>query len=673
MMSRAGASDTDGRVRILYLAQELDLSLLLGTDSDEERPQVCAEMDPIDAVGVVTDRAVDCVVTENRWYANDEGVPFVTAVKRVAPRVPVVVYAGDGPVTEEEQLRNAGADAFFWQTANPTKRSCIREEILDMAKQASTRRPDAARYNELERMLRLSDDAFAVHDFVNDRNVTYSGLKNLAPSDESTFTITDAFEMIYEGDRESVLEKNEAVLAKEPHAFDSLSDDFGTFSERVRVRKTDGSIAHCVMRGAAVFEGARLVKMYNSLTDVTPERELDWKLRSSEVLFESESDRAAAEEACQELVTHADCSAAWVTQSEGGESQSLLAAAGTHERFVTEGRTATCVVSLTEHTATATPELSPTGEPSTADDAEQKAGDPDKTEAWPCEHASGACAMRISEPETGYLAAAPIRRGGVTYGTLMIFRANPLTGAFERLLDSLATSLAFRHEVETHRRALRADSRVTMTVRLGADHVFGAVSAQDPLGSGARLRARELNRVDTETTRYIVSATAPDAGTDTVVDAFERTESVTDTAIIGSEDGACTLIVLVEGKSLKALLAPHACTVREIRVSDAAVTATIDAPPQTDVRMVVETIQDAYPDAVLGSRVRTDGDTLEQTGIDQLTAKQEEALRVAVVAGFFDRPQRVTGSDVADMLGVSRTTALHHIRNAEQRLFSDIL
>jgi predicted DNA binding protein len=64
---------------------------------------------------------------------------------------------------------------------------------------------------------------------------------------------------------------------------------------------------------------------------------------------------------------------------------------------------------------------------------------------------------------------------------------------------------------------------------------------------------------------------------------------------------------------------------------------------------------------------------LEPIGIDQLTAKQEEALRVAVVAGFFDRPQRVTAGDVADMLGVSRSTALHHIRNAERRLFADIL
>jgi DNA-binding NarL/FixJ family response regulator len=342
------AVGTDRKVTILYLARELDLSLLLGADGSEERPRVCAALDPTDAVREITNNAIDCVVTENRWYSNHEGVPFVTAVKRAAPRVPVVVYAGDGPVTDEEKLLEAGADAFYWQTTNPAEQTRIREEILTLAAQADTHQPNSAQNDELEQLLKLSDAAFAVHDLANDRNIAYSGLENMAPPSQSTLTITDAFEMIYEGDRESVLEKNEAVFAKDPQAFDSLSEEFGTFSERVRVRKSDQSIAHCLMRGAAVFDGDRLVKMYNVLTDVASEEMLNWKLRSERTLFGTESDHRVAEEVCEELVDQADCAAAWITQSENAEPRLLLAAAGEHERFVTETQSVACVESLTD-------------------------------------------------------------------------------------------------------------------------------------------------------------------------------------------------------------------------------------------------------------------------------------------------------------------------------------
>lgn len=671
--NQAGTAGTDKNITILYLAQEFDLSLLVGDDGTEGRPRVYAALGPTDAVREVINNAIDCVVTENRWYSNDDGVPFVTAVKRAAPRVPVVIYADDGPITAEEQLLEAGADEFYWQTTNPAEQTRIREEILTLAAQTNTHQPNRARSDELEQLLQLSDDAFAVHDFVNDRNIAKPGLKNIAPSSQSAFTITDAFEMIYEGDRESVLKKNEAVFAKDPQAFDSLTEGFGTFSERVRVRKGDGSIAHCVMRGAAVFDGDRLVKMYNSLTDVTPEQELNWKLRSEEMLLESGSDHRAAAEVCQELVAHADCAAAWITQSGNGGSRPLFAAAGEHERFVTGTQNVACVESLTDRVVAAANEPSPSGDTLTADHGAKNDREAEQAGVAPCEHAPGAYVTEVPELAAGYLVAAPIRRDGILYGVLTAFRRNSLTETFERLLDSLATSLAFRHEVGIQRRALRADSQVSVDVRLGTDHVLGAVSEQESFSSGTRLRARELERTGSETTRYLVSVSTPDGETDTVVDAFNRTKSVTDITVVGSEDEACTLTALTEGESLEAMLVPHACVVREVRASDAAVTATIDAPPQTDVRTIVETIQEAYPEAAFDSRVLTNNDSLEPIGIDQLTAKQEEALRVAVIAGFFDRPQRVTASDVAEMVGVSRSTALHHIRNAEQRLFADIL
>lgn len=653
-----GATD---HVTILYLAQEPDLSLVLGGDDVDGRPRVQAAVDPADALHDVASGSIDGVITENRLHEDDDGVPFVTAAKHRAPEVPVVVYAGDGPVSDEETLLDAGADAFYWQTTNPTERAAIREEILALATAADTGGPEGARYEELEQFVRLTDDAFAVHDFANGRDASYPGLESLAPPSASDFTIEDAFELIYEGDRGRVFAKNDAVFAKEPWAFDALEDDFGRFSEQVRVEKADGSIAHCVMRGAAEFEGPRLVKMYNTLTDVTPEYELDWKTRNEAMLFESESDRTAAENACTELVADADCVAAWVTRTDASSTQSLVVADGDHEPFVEATEVADCVEAIARRAITETAD-----DEGTVDDTEQLVGDePVRVE--------DVCIAEIDAPQVGYLAATPIQREGVLYGILTVFRQNPVTDTFERLLVSLATSLAYRHEVETQRQALRADARVAVTVELGTDHPFAAVYDRGSVDPDTTLRARELADTSAEQTRYLVSATTPETAPAAVIEAFEQTGVVTDVTVVANESGACTLTVLVDDESLGARLAPHACTVREIRAVGGAVTATVDAPPQTDVRTVVETIQHVYPEATFGTRVRTDDDPGEPTGISQLTAKQEEALRTAVVAGFFDRPQRATASDVAELLDVSRSTALHHIRNAERQLFADVL
>ena len=653
-----GATD---HVTILYLAQEPDLSLVLGGDDVDGRPRVQAAVDPADALHDVASGSIDGVITENRLHEDDDGVPFVTAAKHRAPEVPVVAYAGDGPVSDEETLLDAGADAFYWQTTNPTERAAIREEILALATAADTGGPEGARYEELEQFVRLTDDAFAVHDFANGRDASYPGLESLAPPSASDFTIEDAFELIYEGDRGRVFAKNDAVFAKEPWAFDALEDDFGRFSEQVRVEKADGSIAHCVMRGAAEFEGPRLVKMYNTLTDVTPEYELDWKTRNEAMLFESESDRTAAENACTELVADADCVAAWVTRTDASSTQSLVVADGDHEPFVEATEVADCVEAIARRAITETAD-----DEGTVDDTEQLVGDETV-------RVEDVCIAEIDAPQVGYLAATPIQREGVLYGILTVFRQNPVTDTFERLLVSLATSLAYRHEVETQRQALRADARVAVTVELGTDHPFAAVYDRGSVDPDTTLRARELADTSAEQTRYLVSATTPETAPAAVIEAFEQTGVVTDVTVVANESGACTLTVLVDDESLGARLAPHACTVREIRAVGGAVTATVDAPPQTDVRTVVETIQHVYPEATFGTRVRTDDDPGEPTGISQLTAKQEEALRTAVVAGFFDRPQRATASDVAELLDVSRSTALHHIRNAERQLFADVL
>jgi hypothetical protein len=55
-----------------------------------------------------------------------------------------------------------------------------------------------------------------------------------------------------------------------------------------------------------------------------------------------------------------------------------------------------------------------------------------------------------------------------------------------------------------------------------------------------------------------------------------------------------------------------------------------------------------------------------------LTDRQAEAFRTALSMGYYERGSRVTIEDIADRLGVHRSTAGEHVKRAENTLLSEI-
>jgi predicted DNA binding protein len=55
------------------------------------------------------------------------------------------------------------------------------------------------------------------------------------------------------------------------------------------------------------------------------------------------------------------------------------------------------------------------------------------------------------------------------------------------------------------------------------------------------------------------------------------------------------------------------------------------------------------------------------------TSRQEEVLETAVDLGYFDVPRQAELKDVAEVVGITPTTASEHLRKAEQRVFTEIV
>ena len=58
---------------------------------------------------------------------------------------------------------------------------------------------------------------------------------------------------------------------------------------------------------------------------------------------------------------------------------------------------------------------------------------------------------------------------------------------------------------------------------------------------------------------------------------------------------------------------------------------------------------------------------------DILTPKQKEILLESYRSGFFDHPRKINAGELAEKMGMHKTTLLEHIHKAEKRLIGHIL
>ncbi len=59
--------------------------------------------------------------------------------------------------------------------------------------------------------------------------------------------------------------------------------------------------------------------------------------------------------------------------------------------------------------------------------------------------------------------------------------------------------------------------------------------------------------------------------------------------------------------------------------------------------------------------------------LSRLTARQRDLLIAAKRYGYYEYPRRISGQELAEKLGISKATAIEHLRKAEVRLISTLL
>jgi PAS domain S-box-containing protein len=270
--------------------------------------------------------------------------------------------------------------------------------------------------------------------------------------------------------------------------------------------------------------------------------------------------------------------------------------------------------------------------------------------------------------------AVPLVGEGSVHGVLTIVGDDP--GAFEAetedVLAELGRSVGHAISVLERRAALESDTTTELEFAV-EDERLSFVRLAAETGAEVELERAVRRPEGVFGAFYTVEGAEPGR----VVDRAETAPDVRRAHVVSEDDGAC----LVEVRTTSwfgTVFAEYGAVVRTAVAEGEGGRLVVEAPRAADVRTVVESFRERYPDAELvaqRTRERAVQSLLELQDLlgDQLTPRQLEALETAYSAGYFDWPRESSGEEVAELLGVTQPTFNKHLRTAERKAFSMLL
>lgn len=272
-------------------------------------------------------------------------------------------------------------------------------------------------------------------------------------------------------------------------------------------------------------------------------------------------------------------------------------------------------------------------------------------------------------------AALPITSNHSLYGILTVYstRETAFDEDEQAVLDQLGEVVGHAITAVDRKQALTSDHAVELEFEIR--DVFDGIDLTPP--PDTVIEFDDPLRVTEDS--FIEYCTASKNAME-VVDAMVDSEDVPNWesyTIVDEEGDRTTFELHLESSPVFETVADHGGYVREARIEDSDLYMRLQFNPTTDVRRVVDTIQDANPslDFVTQRHVSRDAESVYLTAdnpLYDLTNRQRSALEAAYQRGYFTWPRDADGETVADALEIAPATFHQHLRRAQQQLFTDL-
>ncbi|RKD88620.1 bacterio-opsin activator domain-containing protein [Halopiger aswanensis] len=268
-------------------------------------------------------------------------------------------------------------------------------------------------------------------------------------------------------------------------------------------------------------------------------------------------------------------------------------------------------------------------------------------------------------------AAIPIVHEDTVYGVLNVYAERPraFEGRERDVISQLGEVVGHAIAAAERKRALMSDTVVELQFRIR--DVFGTLNVDTPT-----IGTITLNHVvPIEDDEYLVYGSVTANGIDgleSLVEALPHWVSVT-YRTGGDERG---FELRLSEPPVLSTVASLGGSVETAVIEDGDYLMTLHAAPGADVRQVVDTVQEAYPDVELLKQRQLRIDTSERVRDvleADLTDRQRATLEAAYHAGYYEWPRDASGEDVAESLEIAPPTFNQHLRKAQRKVFDSLL
>lgn len=277
-----------------------------------------------------------------------------------------------------------------------------------------------------------------------------------------------------------------------------------------------------------------------------------------------------------------------------------------------------------------------------------------------------------SHPWVRSVAALPLTYREGTRGVLAVYSDDP--DAFDRperaVLASLGRAVATALDARESRRILTTEPEMVVELAVQNEEWWLSRLADE---TGAT--AEYLGTMQREDGSDVLTFTLEggDVDPETALEAARTVAGIESLSVVTERSAGLIVDVVPESSSLVTTVAGLGARTQSLRADASEVLLTCTLPATADLRGFVDALTERYGRVELrAKRERTDAEETPERFVegvrDRLTERQATALHRAFVAGYFDRPRAVDGDDLAESMGITRSTFHQHLAAAQRKL-----
>ena len=280
----------------------------------------------------------------------------------------------------------------------------------------------------------------------------------------------------------------------------------------------------------------------------------------------------------------------------------------------------------------------------------------------------------ITGSDVTAVAAVPLHYGNATYGAIGVYTlADEGFDSHERaILTALGRTVATGINALENQRTLQGEGVVELRFEIGDHPLVGFAGA-----AGGRF-AYAGNVGDRQQPSMLFEATATTGDLDPEAVRAAGRDTV-DVHSVFDADGEGSVVELsVVDATLQSILTDHGGELLALSVDEHLATVTVEVGQENLAQSCVDAVDAAFERVELSSYRRREHRAETQRGFvadlrSELTDRQYAALARAYTAGYFEWPHDTTGEEIAEAMGIGRSTFHQHLRAAQRKLAGAII